>query len=240
MTELRARVDAVVTDPATAELLKPWYRYMCKRPTFSDDYLQTFNRPNVTLVDTADHGGVERITRDAVVVGGRKYELDCLIFATGFDVGMSGILSGTLPVYGRGGVPLLASWRTGPRTLHGIYSHGFPNLFHLGSLQNAASVNFVHVLDEQATHIGAVVAEARKRGVRCVEPSEQAEAAWVGTIREKAADLHSFQAECTPGYYNNEGMPRPVSFAYGDGPVAFHRLLRDWRAGAGLDEVLAG
>jgi cation diffusion facilitator CzcD-associated flavoprotein CzcO len=240
MEELRARVDAVVTDPATAEVLKPWYRYMCKRPAFSDDYLQTFNRPNVTLVDTADHGGVERITRDALVVGDREYEVDCVIFATGFEVGVSGVLSGTLPVYGRGGVPLLASWQNGPRTLHGCYSHGYPNLFHLGSLQNAASVNFVHVLDEQATHIGAVVGAARSRRARFVEPSERAESAWIATIREKAADLYAFQAECTPGYYNNEGMPRPQSNAYGDGPVAFHRLLRQWRTGGGLADVLVG
>ena len=107
MNELRARVDAIVEDPATAEALKPWYRYACKRPTFSDHYLQTFNRPNVTLVDTADHGGVSRITENAVVVGDDEYEVDCIIFATGFEVGVSGVLSGRLPVHGRDGVDLL-------------------------------------------------------------------------------------------------------------------------------------
>ena len=240
MNELRARVAAVVADPATAELLKPWYRYMCKRPTFSDTYLETFNRANVTLVDTADHGGVERITEHALVVGGQKYEADCIIFATGFAVGMSGVLSGLLPVHGRGGAPLLEAWRYGPKTLHGFYSNGFPNLFHLGPLQNASSVNFVHILDEQATHIAEVVAAAERRRARYVEPSEQAESAWVATIREKAHDLHKFQAECTPGYYNNEGMPRQQSNSYGDGPVAFHRELRRWRAEGGLDDVLVG
>lgn len=164
MDQIRARVDQVVEDPAVADLLKPWYRYMCKRPTFSDHYLQTFNRPNVTLVDTADTGGITRMTETGVVVGDTEYEMDCVIFATGFEVGISGVVSGTLPVYGRGGLPLLGHWRNGPRTLHGFYSHGFPNLFHLGSIQNAASVNFVHVLQEQATHIGAVVGEANKRG----------------------------------------------------------------------------
>ena len=240
MNELRARVAAVVDDPATAEMLKPWYRYMCKRPTFSDNYLETFNRPNVTLVDTADHGGVERITERALLVGGRKYEVDCIIFATGFAVGMSGVLSGLLPVYGRGGAPLLEAWRYGPKTLHGFYSNGFPNLFHLGPLQNASSVNFVHILDEQATHLAEVVAAAARRHARYVEPSEQAESAWVATIREKAHDLHKFQAECTPGYYNNEGMPRQQSNSYGDGAVAFHRELRRWRANGGLDDVLVG
>ncbi|MFC4008965.1 flavin-containing monooxygenase [Nonomuraea purpurea] len=240
MNQIRARVDEFVDDPDTAELLKPWYRYMCKRPTFSDHYLQTFNRPNVTLVDTADHGGITAMTESAVVVGEHEYEVDCVVFATGFEVGVSGIVSGALPVYGRDGAPLLGTWRQGPQTLHGFYSHGFPNLFHLGPLQNASAVNFVHILQEQATHIGAVVAEARRRGLGVVEPTKDAEDAWVATIRELAPDNSRFQAECTPGYYNNEGKPRPVSQTYGPGPVAFHDLLRRWRTEGGMDEILAG
>lgn len=137
-------------------------------------------------------------------------------------------------MFGRGGVPLLQAWARGPRTLHGFYSHGFPNLFHLGSLQNAASVNFVHVLKEQAGHIGAVVAEAREHGARWVEPSEQAEQDWVAT----APDNYAFQAECTPGYYNNEGRPRPRGSSYGPGPVDFHRLLRQWREDGGRADVV--
>jgi cation diffusion facilitator CzcD-associated flavoprotein CzcO len=239
MDEIRARVDAVVTDPVTAELLKPWYRYMCKRPTFSDFYLQTFNRPNVTLVDTADFGGVERMTETALVVGGREYEVDCVVFATGFEVGISGIISGQLPVYGRDGLGLLDGWKQGPRTLHGFTTHGFPNLFHLGSLQNAASVNFMHVLDEQSAHIAAMVAAAAKRDARRIEPTADAEQSWVDTIRATAPDNYKFQAECTPGYYNNEGKPRERSNSFGPGPVAFHELLRRWRDDGGLDEVLA-
>ncbi|PRY44457.1 flavin-containing monooxygenase [Umezawaea tangerina] len=238
MNEVRDRVDAVVADPATAELLKPWYRYMCKRPTFSDHYLETFNRPNVTLVDTADHGGVERITGNAVVVGGREYEVDCIVFATGFEVGVSGVLAGLLPVHGRGGVALTEYWGQGPKTLHGFYSHNFPNLFHLGPLQNASSVNFVHILDEQASHVAAVIEEARERKARYVEPSPEAEGAWVAGIRANAPDLHRFQAECTPGYYNNEGKPRQRRESFVDGPVAFHEELRRWRADGGMDDVM--
>ncbi|MEV6344286.1 NAD(P)/FAD-dependent oxidoreductase [Actinoplanes sp. NPDC051851] len=238
MDGIRARVSEIVTDPAVAELLKPWYRYMCKRPTFSDFYLQTFNRPDVTLVDTADFGGVTRMTATGVVVGETEYPVDCVIFATGFEVGISGVVSGTLPVYGRDGTPLLGAWRNGPRTLHGFYTHGFPNLFHLGSLQNAASVNFVHVLQEQAGHIGAVVAEAEKRGAARVEPTAEAEEAWVATIRETAPVNVAFQAECTPGYYNNEGKPRERNNSFGPGPVVFHDLLRRWRDEGGMDQVL--
>ncbi|MER8161835.1 NAD(P)/FAD-dependent oxidoreductase [Streptomyces sp. NPDC094472] len=238
MNGIRDRVDSIVENTATAEALKPWYRYMCKRPTFSDSYLDTFNRPNVTLVDTADHGGVERITENAVVVGGVEYEVDCVIFATGFEVGVSGVTSGLLPVHGRGGVTLTEAWSDGPKTLHGFYSHGFPNLFQLGPLQNASAVNYVHILDEQAIHVAEVLAEARKRRARYVEPTAEAEAAWRATIREKAADLYAFQAECTPGYYNNEGMPRERSESFGDGPIAFHDLLRRWRADGGMNDVL--
>ncbi|MFJ2607149.1 flavin-containing monooxygenase [Streptomyces sp. NPDC087425] len=239
MNEIRDRVAAVVEDPATAEALKPWYRFMCKRPAFSDLYLQTFNRPNVTLVDTSDTHGVERITEQGLVVGGVEYEVDCIVFATGYEVGASGVLTGRLPIHGRDGVALLDHWKDGPRTLHGFYSHGFPNLFQLAPIQNSTAANFVHALDERAQHVAEVIAAAHQRGIRRVEPSAQAEEAWVRTIREKAADLHAFQAECTPGYYNNEGRPRARSESYGDGPVAFHALLRDWRANGGLDDVLA-
>ncbi|MGI5499030.1 flavin-containing monooxygenase [Lentzea sp. CA-135723] len=237
MNDIRARVDGVVRDPATAELLKPWYRYACKRPTFSDEYLQTFNRPNVTLVDTADHGGVERLTRNAIVAGGREYEVDCVIFATGFQVGMSDLVTGRLPVHGRDGTQLLQHWSRGPRTLHGFYSDGFPNLFTMGALQNAASVNFTHVLDEQAGHIAAVVAEAGKRGARWVEPSAPAVDAWVSALGQNAEELYRFHLDCTPGYYNNEGKPRP-RHGYGGGASAFHALLRDWREGGGFDDVM--
>ncbi|MFB4195531.1 flavin-containing monooxygenase [Streptomyces carpaticus] len=230
MNELRARVEESVTDPATAEKLKPWYRYACKRPGFSDLYYPAFNRDNVTLVDTADTHGIERVTGTGVVVGGREYALDCLIFATGFSVGVSGVLSGKLPVHGRGGRQLLHTWaEQGPRTLHGLTSNGFPNLIQLGSLQNASSVNFTHVLDEQAVHAAALVAAAEDKGA-LVEPSREAEDAWLATLADGAPDHAWFHAECTPGYYNAEGRGRPNGpSSYPHGAVAFHALLRRWR-----------
>ena len=239
MTALRARVDELVDDPATAQALKPWYRYMCKRPGFSDEYLQTFNRPNVTLVDTADHGGITRMTETGVIVGDTEYEVDCVVFATGFEVGVSGVLSGTLPVAGRGGATLLEAWGRGPETLHGFYTHGFPNLFHLGSLQNANSVNFVHILQDQAEHIAAAIGAARAAGARMVEPTKEAQVEWGRIVRTTAIDNATFQAECTPGYYNAEGRGRPNTSSYGPGPVAFHDVLQEWRR-TSLDDVLVG
>ncbi|MET8502339.1 flavin-containing monooxygenase [Streptomyces microflavus] len=238
MNELRTRVERTVTDPETADKLKPWYRYACKRPTFSDLYYPAFNRDNVTLVDTADTHGIERITENGVVVGDTVLELDCLIFATGFFVGASGVHTGKLPVHGRGGGQLLHSWaEQGPRTLHGFTSNGFPNLIQMGSFQNASSVNFTHVLDEQATHAAALVAAAEAKGA-LIEPSRETEDAWIAVIAEDAPDHAWFHAECTPGYYNREGRGRPngpTAFPYG--AVAFHQLLARWREES-IGEVL--
>ncbi|MFI7389457.1 flavin-containing monooxygenase [Streptomyces tendae] len=238
MNEVRARVERIVADADTAEKLKPWYRYACKRPTFSDTYLQAFNRANVTLVDTADTHGIERMTEHGVVVGDTEYELDCLIFATGFSVGVSGVHSGKLPVRGRDGVELLEVLRQrGPRSLHGFTRNGFPNLLQLGAGQSASSVNFTHVLDEHAVHAAALVAAA-EAGDAVIEPSREAEDAWLAVMAEDAPDHEWFHAECTPGYYNGEGRGRPNGpHAYPHGAVAFHGLLERWREGS-MDDVL--
>ena len=187
MERIRTRVTEIVEDPATASALQPWYRYACKRPTFSDRYLPAFNRDNVTLVDIADSHGIERMTERGVVVDGVEYEVDALVFATGFSVGVSGITSGRLPVTGRDGVQLLHAWaQEGPRSLHGFASSGFPNLLKMGSLHNASSVNFSHILDEQAVHAAALVVAAETRGA-LVEPSREAEDAWAAGRRRCAS-----------------------------------------------------
>ncbi len=128
MNEIRARAEALVNDPDTAEALKPYYKMFCKRPCFHDEYLQTFNRDNVTLVDT-DGQGVERITEKGVVVNGVEYEVDCLIFATGFEVGTSYARRCGYEVTGRGGLSLTEKWEEGVRTLHSLMSRDFPNCF---------------------------------------------------------------------------------------------------------------
>ncbi|WP_435273519.1 flavin-containing monooxygenase [Streptomyces parvulus] len=239
MNAIRARVEHVVADADTAERLKPWYRYACKRPTFSDAYLQAFNRDNVTLVDTADTHGIERMTEHGVVVGDTEYQLDCLVFATGFSVGVSGVHSGKLSVSGRDGVRLLdALKQRGPRSLHGLTRNGFPNLIQLGAAQSASSVNFTHVLDEHAVHAAALVAAAEARGA-VVEPSREAEDAWLAVLSDGAPDHEWFHAECTPGYNNGEGRGRPNGpTAYPHGAAAFHDLLTRWRA-TSMSDALA-
>jgi cyclohexanone monooxygenase len=150
MNQVRARVDAIVEDPAIAAALKPWYRQFCKRPCFHDEYLQTYNRPNVSLVDT--HGkGVERLTEHGVVANGREYELDCLIFATGFEVGTAYTRRAGYDIIGRDGVTLSQHWADGLRTLHGLTTHGFPNCFFLGFTQTAITISVPQALNEQAS-----------------------------------------------------------------------------------------
>ena len=237
MNEVRARVDAIVRDPSTAEGLKPWYRQFCKRPCFHDEYLDTYNRPTVTLVDTAGLG-VERITPTGVVVAGVEYEVDCLIFATGFEVGTSYTRRAGHEITGRDGVRLGRKWAEGPSTFHGLHSHEFPNCYFMGFVQSVLSANVPHVLDEQARHIAWLMGELRARGVKVAEATAQAEAGWVSLVEKTARAGERFFAECTPGYYNNEGKPnRKASFisnVYGGGPMAFFQLLEDWRSSGDL------
>ena len=238
MNQVRARVDALVEDPATAEALKPWYRQFCKRPTFNDDYLPTFNRQNVTLVDTLGQG-VERVTETGLVFDGVEYPVDCIIFATGFEVGTAYTRRAGFEIYGKDGKTLTDHWGGGPKTLHGFYSHGFPNCFHLGITQNTLTPNFPHMLDEQARHVAEVVRQANLRQAKTVEPTPDGEAQWVQTIRDNALQNLQFRADCTPGYYNGEGRPGEgaglFDGLYGPGSVAFFELVEAWRAEGKLE-----
>ena len=135
MNDVRARVDSVVENAETAEALKPYYRQFCKRPCYHDEYLPTYNRPNVTLVDTKGKG-VERIVEKGLVANGKTYEVDCIIFATGFEVGTGYTRNAGFEVTGRAGKSLEEKWLNGPVTLHGVQSNGFPNCFFMGMIQS--------------------------------------------------------------------------------------------------------
>ncbi len=238
MEQIRARVDTFVKDPQTAEALKPYYRQFCKRPCFHDDYLATFARSNVTLVDTQGKG-VERITENGVVVDGREVDLDCLVFATGFEVGTEYARRAGCEIWGRDGVSLGAKWSEGVSTFHGIASRGFPNLFLMGGMQSAITPNFMELYTEQSRHIAYIVEKAMANGIRTLDASQEAESTWVGMIQGFADANQDFGRSCTPGYYNNEGRPGegPGWFGgnFGGTSQQFFELLREWRAQGDLE-----
>ncbi len=245
MNGIRERVEKTVKPHDTAEALKPWYRQFCKRPTFNDEYLPTFNRPNVTLVDTSNAQGVERITKNGVVANGVEYPVDCIIFATGFEVGTAWTRRAGYEITGQGGAQLSDYWANGMKTLHGFSSHGFPNCFLMGLSQNGLSVNLTSMLDDQAQHIAYIIKQVQDRGARYSQPSAEAEAAWVAEIRRLAINNVAFFEECTPGYYNNEGKIAQRggglnNESYAPGANAFNALLAKWREGGKLEGLELG
>jgi cyclohexanone monooxygenase len=238
MEELRQRIDDTVDEPAVAEALKPWYRVMCKRPTFNDEYLPAFNRENLTLVDVSESKGIERITKSGVVANGTNYDVDMIVFATGYHVTRDIRLRVGMDIAGRDGVLLHDHWADGMRTLHGFTTRGFPNWFYIGTSQNAFSVNMTSMFDQQAQHIAYLIAETKRRGATIVEPSEAGERDWCEQIEQLAPKGPGFLADCTPGYYNQEGAATEGnSFlgAYTPGLNAFSRLLEKWRGEGNLE-----
>jgi len=233
-----------VTDKATAAALKPWYPQMCKRPAFHDEYLQAFNMPNATLLDT-DGQGVERITENGVVVHGVEYPVDCIIYGSGFNAEPSHTSRLGFEIYGRGGVSLTDAWSDGPGTLHGLLANGFPNLVQFGMLQGGIAINFSHLFGEHAVHAGWLIGHCVRKGIVEIEPTIEAQEAWFGVVLANLGPQAMFFAQCTPGYFNGEGggtpdpemnlnaLMRNIPFF---GPTMdYLDILKDWRAAGNLD-----
>jgi cation diffusion facilitator CzcD-associated flavoprotein CzcO len=232
MEEIRARVDGIVQDRDTAQKLKAWYRQLCKRPCFHDEYLDAYNSPNVRLVDT-DGKGVERITENGLVAGGVEYEVDCIVYASGFEVGTDHTYRAGFDLSGREGRKLSQHWANGMRSLHGIHVHGFPNFFIVAGVQGANLIsNIPHNLSESALTIAAVVKRALAQGHAVVEATKDAEERWLELLRSGPPRLLG-TADCTPGYYNNEGQlwgpGSEVMVGYPQGAMAFFRFIDAWR-----------
>jgi len=232
MEEIRARIDTIVGDPGTAHSLKAWYRQLCKRPCFHDEYLEAFNEPGTRLVDTGGQG-VERITESGVVVDGVAYEVDCIIYASGFEVGTEFTRRAGFDMTGRGGVKLSEYWAEGMHSLHGIHVHGFPNAFVVGPTQGANLIsNIPHNLVESGRTIAMVVSHARAHGFTQVEVTQDAEDRWVELLLSGGGMMLG-SPDCTPGYYNNEGQdPGPrakLNVGYPGGAMAYFAYLDEWR-----------
>jgi cation diffusion facilitator CzcD-associated flavoprotein CzcO len=200
MMRIHRRIEEIVEDRETAEALKPWYMFMCKRPCFHNDYLPTFNRPNVHLVDTKGKG-ITQIGPKGPIFNGREYEVDVLVYATGFEVQKTGVYN---QIIGEDGVELNDKYRDGIRTVVGVHSHGYPNLFVMGGYQASFNFNLTDVLQAQGDHIAACIDYVRSHGYRTIDATFEAEEWWVQEVIANRGKT-SRNEECTPGYYNFEG-----------------------------------
>jgi cyclohexanone monooxygenase len=247
MENIRQRIGEVISDPKNAEALKPWYNYFCKRPCFSDLYLQSFNKPNVRLIDT-DGKGVERIDETGIWAAGAHYNLDCIVFSTGFEVGTGFLRRSGFDVTGKGGVTISQHWKDGMRTHHGMMVSGFPNCFMIGGIDHVGlNANHVHMLDEQTDYVADVILNASDGLTQTFEISREAEQDYVDKIiyfsarNPMAPQNASFQQECTPGFYNNEGNLDAVPVQngpYGGGPMAYFAELQSWRRAGGFPGLM--
>ena len=239
MEQIRSRVDETVKDPEVAGKLKAYYNQFCKRPTFNDEYLETFNRPNVELIDVSEAKGVDRITENGIVANGKEYAVDCIVYASGFEITSSYQRRIGVPIYGIDGESIYDHWQDGMRTMHGLMAHGFPNLFLCGGLfVFQLGANYCYGVDVQAEHVAYTVSELHKRQVQAANVTAAAEQHWI----DDQLSAESSQAQlvlggspesCTPGYYNQEGTHeryRDVRLeSYGKGLGAYRSVLRDWR-----------
>ncbi|KPF76399.1 monooxygenase [alpha proteobacterium AAP81b] len=233
MSEIRARAEAIVADRDTADKLKAWYRQLCKRPCFHDAYLQAFNEPGTHLIDT-DGKGVERIDETGFWVNGQHYEVDCIIYSTGFEVGTAHERRAGFDIAGVGGKRLSEAWADGMRTLHGLHVHGFPNAFVVQFAQGANFiVNVPHNWTDAGETIAAVIRHARDTGASRVDARPEAQAKWVELLLSGPGMMAGAAPDCTPGYYNNEGKAMDARAAFGvgypAGPVAYFRYIDGWR-----------
>ena len=232
MSEIRQRASEVVDDPETGDKLKAWYRQLCKRPCFHDEFLQAFNEPATVLLDT-DGQGVEAITEHGIVIAGKEYAVDCIVYASGFEVGTPHERRAGFDMQGVGNVPLSQHWKHGMRSLHGVHVHGYPNAFLVQMSQGANLVsNYPHNLTEAARTVAAVIRHAEASGSDAVEATAAAEASWLDYIGTSSGFLLD-STDCTPGYYNNEGKERDadsaVPLGHPEGAVAYFTFIKAWR-----------
>ncbi len=250
MERMRRRVESMVQDKATAEALKPYYRFSCKRPLSNDEYYATFNRPNVKLIDVSKTKGVEEMTEKGFIADGKEYAVDCMIFASGFEVSSDLDRRWGFEVFeGRDGLSIYEHWADGYKTLHGTMTHAFPNLFFIGYYQGGLNGTTTEQYRRQAVHCAYIINEALSRGIASVEPSKEAQDAYISHFRATAIDISDFQRECTPSYYNNESETKTGSDGrekfrnflgdiYGPGWSAFETLLQDWREKGDLEGLV--
>jgi len=252
MERMRRRVDELVKDKKTAEALKVWYRFLCKRPLSNDDFYDTFNLPNVELIDVSETRGVQAMTATGFVANGKEYDVDCMIFASGFEVTSNlDTRWGVDTFEGREGTSIYEHWHYGYKTLHGTMTTKFPNLFFIGYYQGGVNGSTTYQYGYQANHSAYIIQQTKAKGFTTVEPEQQAQDAWVKHMHEINVDLTEFVELCPPGYYNNEGQKVQneagewvyrnfLGEAYGWGWDAFDQLIQKWQQDGNLEGMSLG
>jgi cation diffusion facilitator CzcD-associated flavoprotein CzcO len=242
MEEHRERIDELVSDPDVAAALKPYYRYLCKRPCFHDEYFGAFNRPNVTLVDCPT--GIERITERGPVVGGQQYEVDLIVYGTGFEAEVTPLQRRVgHDIVGRDGVSLAQKWADGAASLFGMMSRGFPNMFVMPApgQQSVVTVNYTQLAVFGAEFVAGVVTLLEKQGGAVFDVNAAAEADWIRQIVDTFVDPSAVMSACTPSRLNNEGDPggiraRDTNWGRGFGDFfGYRELLESWLASGELE-----
>ena len=239
MERMRRRVDELVEDPATAEALKPYYNFMCKRPLSSNGFYPAFNQNNVELIDVAETKGLQLLTENGFIANGKEYEADCIIFASGFEV--TSALErrwGIDKVEGRDGRSIYDHWRDGPKTLHGTMTHGFPNQFYIGYIQGGLNASVTEQFGRQGEHIAYIIAETLKQGATTVEPSKQAMDSYTDHFEKTMIDNSDFLNVCPPSYFSNEGASSHkwgLFRQWGGGWHDFQRMLKAWREAGAME-----
>ncbi len=235
MEEHRRRIEELVADRAKAEVLKPYYRYLCKRPCFHDEYLLAFNNPDVTVIDCP--AGIERVTDKGPVVDGEQYEVDCIIYATGFEPELTPLYRRAgHEIVGRGDVSLAHKWAGGAASLFGMMSRGFPNMFVMPApgQQAVVTVNYTQLAVLGGEFVGRAVGLLEARGVEVFDVSAEAEESWTQAVLDSFVDGSAVMSACTPSRINNEGHPEllnPRNGNYGRGFgdwFAYRERLEQW------------
>jgi cyclohexanone monooxygenase len=182
---VRNKIRSIVNDPETAERLCPTTVLGCKRLCADTGYFETYNRPNVELVDVSRHP-IERITPDGIVTNGRNYPLDSIVFATGFDA-MTGALL-RCDIRGENAVTLREQWAAGPRTYLGLMTVGFPNLFMItGPGSPSVLANMITGVEQHADYIARFIDWADSKGIRAIQPESAAENEWLDIVNTRAS-----------------------------------------------------
>ena len=231
--KIRDHIANIIDDPELAKKLMPWYSQACKRPCFHDEYLPAFNRPNVHLVDT-DGKGIHEVGANGPIFEGVEYPVDLLIYASGYEVTSDYHHRLGFDPKGRGGVPLSEAWGTGPSTLQGVLTRGFPNMLMISTVQGAQATNFLHSISTVAEHVAWLVGKAKADGIVTMEPEERAQEEWFELLLSQVFGIARYNAVCTPGYLNREGevgdMSTARSMAWMTSVMGFIDHVAAWRA----------